>query len=89
MTSEDLRIRHLLEILPSVKRVTEYITVRQRGWFPPRRELFAIHYFNRQNEEVAYFMPRMQPEGRLVVFDPLRVWSPESLEEIGLCSQET
>ena len=81
MTPEDARVKHLLESMPCVRKVNELIDSDR---YPPRRTLFATRYFNRENEEVAYFIPDLQPQGRLVQFDPPRIWSEWALQEIGL-----
>jgi hypothetical protein len=62
----------------SVKKVRTFVRTK---W---STTLFAIRYFNQDNEELAYYCPNLQPQGSLVVFEPPRKWSAFSLAQIGL-----
>ncbi len=80
MNAETREQINVLESLPNVRRVNDYVSVG----YHRETVLFAVRYFNEDNEELAYYCPPVMPEASLVVFEPPRRWSEHLLRHIGV-----
>lgn len=69
--------RQRLTDLNWTHKALEYLTDRFGS-----RWLFAIRYFNEEKEELAYYIPGLQPYGSVVFFDTPRRWSPGLLSAL-------
>lgn len=86
MNKEDWETIQRWEDSPNIKRVNEYVDQGPRA----KPFLFAVRYFRRPSlnngwVEIGYYIPMMQPEGRLHVFGLKgRKWSDDALRNVGL-----
>ena len=78
MTPHDLEMLVALRENPDIKRICDY--TRDKWDFT----LMFVRFFSKDNKELAYYSPLLQPEGDLVIFEPPREWSVNELARIGL-----